>query len=63
MLGLTLVLSGCATTPPPAITDACAWLKQIVPDAGFETRWTRAEKQQVLAFDNQVESQCRKETP
>lgn len=59
MLSSTLDLSACAT--PPASSDACAWLKQIVPDANFQSRWTTNEKAQVLAFDQIVEKECRKQ--
>lgn len=60
LAGIAFTFCGCATPPPPApVTDACAWLKQIIPGVGFETRWTRDEKAQVLAFDQMVAKQCR----
>jgi hypothetical protein len=53
MLGL---LQGCAEK---VTSDACSWLRQIHPDAGFETRWTRAEKEQVETLDEAIEKKCR----
>lgn len=53
-----LILSGCASPVAPT-ADACAWLKQIIPGDGFETRWTHDEKAQVLAFDQMVAKECR----
>lgn len=57
MLSLMLIsLSACATPVP----EACAWLRQVSPDPGFQTRWTRAEKEQIDALDRNIEQQCKR---
>lgn len=65
---LAILTASCASTNPSNVqaptvaatveTDACTWLKPIRPDAGFETRWTTAEKQQILALDQNVTKTC-----
>ena len=59
----TLISSGCATAPPPATADACAWDAVIVPDAGFEARWTDNEKRQVDKHDKDIEANCQAAAP
>lgn len=55
LLLLTLIsLNACATP----ISNACGWAKQISPNPGFETRWTRDEKNQVDAYDQAVDKNC-----
>lgn len=51
-LMLTLTAS-CVTT------DACGWLTKIQPEPGFETRWTRGEKEQAVTLNRNVEKFCR----
>lgn len=63
MLPLTLILSACAGTPPPAIADACSWATMILPGDGFQSRWTTDEKRQVDAYDRMVEKECRQPKP
>lgn len=55
---LMLALSACASNFATTTTDACVWLKPVIPDKGFETRWTRGEKQQVLVLDQDVQKFC-----
>lgn len=42
-----ILMTACAG---PA-SDGCAWTRQIVPDSGFEARWTRAEKVQAASHN------------
>lgn len=52
---------GCALIKPaaqPPRNDACAWIRAIVPDEGFQDRWTRDEKEQVLALILAIERNC-----
>lgn len=46
--------NGCAHPVP----DACGWAKEISPSPGFESRWTRDEKNQVDAYDQAVDTNC-----
>lgn len=57
ILPLMLILNACAAAPSP-VADACSWASLIIPDAGFETRWTTAEKRQVDAYDKIVQKEC-----
>lgn len=50
-------IGACATAGPP-VPDFCAWAKPIIPDPGFETRWTRGEKEAVLTLDLNVRTKC-----
>lgn len=64
ILPLMTILTGCATPPaPPAVADACSWATMILPDPGFESRWTASEKRQVDAYDRTVEKLCRTKSP
>jgi hypothetical protein len=49
-------LSACASPPP--ISNSCGWEQLIVPDAGFETRWTFTEKAQVVEHNLNVAKFC-----
>ena len=60
MLCLTLLsMTSCATPAP--VPDACGWLHYIQPDAGFEARWTRTEKEQAVELNRKIADFCRKE--
>lgn len=37
----------------------CAWSKRIIASPGWEERWTRAEKEQVLGQNENVKQFCR----
>ena len=50
--------TSCAVSLESASPDACVWIKTIVLDDGYETRLTRAEKEQILAHDLNVERNC-----
>ena len=51
----TLILLGACASP---INSSCGWLKPVQPDAGFQTRWTRAEKEQVDSLDKNIDKNC-----
>lgn len=53
-----MLLSSCET-PPPAMPDFCTWAKEIIPGDGFQSRWTREEKEQVLSLDQKIIQFCR----
>ena len=53
---LMISITGCAGSPGG---NECAWVKQFVPEPGFETRWTDTEKRQALAHNLKVEEFCR----
>ena len=53
MLSLTLLV-GCETQ----ISDACAWLKPIAPNPGFDKRWTPDEMRQVDSLDKSIDKNC-----
>lgn len=53
-------IQGCANMPDAPSPDVCSWVSIIVPDEGFETRWTRQEKEQVLLHDMNVEMFCQR---
>jgi hypothetical protein len=38
--------------------DGCAWVREIVPDQGFEWRWSVNEKRQVVALNRAVREFC-----
>lgn len=52
---VAVLLGACSSTPP----NDCAWVQKIAPDAGFEARWTLAEKRQVVAHNEAVARFCR----
>jgi hypothetical protein len=43
---------------PPAQPPACGWLRKFKPDAGFETRYTRAEKIQLVEWNDKIDEFC-----
>lgn len=49
-----ILLSACADPIP----EACAWLKPVQPDPGFQDRWTRDEKNQVDTLDKNIDQNC-----
>jgi hypothetical protein len=55
---IALSIANCAPAPSP-IADACAWLHQFRPDTGFETRWTRNEKEQAVELNRNIANACR----
>lgn len=68
----SFALLGCAQTPgasygmtnAPVVAatvtpDACAWLRILKPDAGFDTRWTRDEKEYAVALNRNIKKFCR----
>ena len=55
LAALTL-LSLTAACAQPVVSGSCG--KVIVPSEGFEARWTRAEKEQVVAH-NETVWECR----
>jgi hypothetical protein len=38
--------------------DGCAWVREIVPDAGAAERWTLSEKRQVVSHNRAVREFC-----
>lgn len=50
-------VSGCTPTTHP-VPDRCSWVSPIIPDTGFETRWTRNEKEQVESLDEAIDRNC-----
>lgn len=58
VLATFLVLANCAGTIK-TVSDGCVWVKKIAPDPLFETRWTRGEKEQVVAHNLKVDKACR----
>ena len=52
---MTTLLTSCET---PAANE-CAWVKQIITDAGAADRLTRAEQEQVVAHNRKVKEFCR----
>jgi hypothetical protein len=59
MLAVSAMLSltpSCSNTG--AGRSSCGQFQVIHPDPGFETRWTAAEKRQVLAHDEVLERLC-----
>lgn len=53
LLSLGLI-SACATPIP----NACAWLTDITPDAGYKARWTENEKRTIEALDENIDNNC-----
>lgn len=51
-----LTLAGCATAPIP-IGLPCT-VGPFTPDAGASTRWTRAEKEQLLVLNGTGKNLC-----
>jgi len=56
-----LLLAGCATTPIP-IGLPCS-VGPIIGDKGASTRWTRAEKEQIVTLNRTGEVLCRWKPP
>lgn len=61
ILALVMTLSACATAPIP-IGLPCA-VGPIIPDKGAATRWTRSEKEQVIALNQTGARLCRWSPP
>jgi hypothetical protein len=72
-LAMLNLMPSCATGPNSAgqssnvalpvvsaapIPSACTWLHALKPDAGFETRWTRAEKLQAVVLNRNIKNDC-----
>lgn len=53
-LASLLLLTSCASAG-----DDCTWVGYIVPDDGFETRWTEGEMRQAVEHNEKVEELCR----
>lgn len=49
-----ILISACAGSAG----DGCAWTREFVPEAGFEARWTRAEKVQAAAHNKAWRENC-----
>ena len=49
-----ILISGCGVP----LSD-CAWLSRIAPSQGWEQRWTRGEKEQIVAHNEAVRKHCR----
>jgi hypothetical protein len=56
MLCFASLLAACSSPAP--ISNACGWEHQIIPDSGFETRWTRNEKVQIVEHNADVAKFC-----
>lgn len=55
-----LVLTSLLLTVSCAPTlSECSWSRKMVPDPGFEERWTEHEKRQAVAINRKVEEFCR----
>ena len=55
-----LVLASLILMPSCAATvSECAWSRKMVPDSGFEERWTAHEKRQAVAINRKVDEFCR----
>lgn len=48
--------------PPPVVNNivasSCGWESEFYPDPGFETRWTRHEKEWAVAHNEKVQEFC-----
>lgn len=44
---------------PEPIPDACVWLNLDIPDANFEKRWSRSEKEYATALNCKILEKCR----
>lgn len=51
-----ILIAGCGGGS--AVTTECSWVKPILPDSGFDERWTRAEKEQVASHNEAGEENC-----
>ena len=56
VLAMTIWLIGCA---PTVVGGDCSWVVKIIPDPGADQRWTRSEQEQVVAHNENVETECR----
>lgn len=52
------VLAGCATTRTPVSVDGFCALGLFYPEEGAETRWTNAEKRELVARNETTEKLC-----
>lgn len=62
-LAAMLWTTSCGTVsskPVPIVANDCAWAVRIVPDPGWETRWTDNEKRQVVLLNRDVQKNCRR---
>lgn len=57
IIATVLLLAGCATSPIP-IGLPCS-VGPVHPSSGFQQRWTRSEKDQVLLINETGEKLCR----
>lgn len=63
-LGIALLSLACLTPlwmtscEAPAVPSACGHISRMVPDPGFETRWTRSEKIQAVDLNRALERDC-----
>lgn len=57
ILAMLGTLTACATSPVP-LGLPCS-VGPIIPDKGASTRWTRAEKEQVIALNTTGARLCR----
>lgn len=61
LVGGCALLTGELPSPTP-IPDACAWLKKDIPDKGFESRWTRNEKEYAESMNRFIDEKCGRQT-
>jgi hypothetical protein len=60
--GQPLIQVGPSNPAPPVVNNivasSCGWEEQFYPDPGFETRWTRSEKEWLAAHNQKVAEFC-----
>ena len=61
IIAVMMLLAGCATAPVP-IGLPCS-VGPIYGDKGASTRWTRAEKEQIVALNRTGEILCKWKPP
>ena len=61
IIAVMMLLAGCATAPVP-IGLPCS-VGTIYGDKGASTRWTRAEKEQIVALNRSGEILCKWKPP
>jgi hypothetical protein len=54
----TMILPGACVGQVVPVPNACAWIKGVAPDPGFQTRWTENEKRTVDGQDCQIDKMC-----
>ena len=54
LISLTILLTGCETN----ISDACASMRKIQGDIGWQKRWTRGEMEQIDEIDTWLGKNC-----